>query len=109
MSLPYIIDEAKIGFCYRTVKSDFFLVIGPHLYNSHFCVFPDFKDGQRHTYMIVQVAFCSIGTIPGRQHFSHQFFGRCLTVGTGNGNKRDSELTSMMQGQLLQGLQHICH
>ena len=114
MRLANIGDESEVGMNDGAKFSDVHRVIGTHLDDGKFMLGLHLKEGQRHTDLIVQIAFGGQHVELLTQHRADQFLGRCLSVCSRDANDLDgtlpvAELLAMIGSQLLKCGEHIGH
>ena len=103
--------------CYQTASwfSRFYQCLdvtrmaGSHFYDSNLMLFCQTEECFGHAYVIVEVALCIEYIIFLREYSGNQFFGGCLAICTCNTNHRNVELSTMLTGQILKGLQTVIY
>ena len=107
VGLSKIGDIAKIRLGNIAQKSDLFFVVGPHFHNGNFRIVRNGQKGEGHANMVVQVALGGNGPIRFGEHRIDELLGRGLAIAPGKPNDAGLALLSVVQGQFLEGFQHV--
>ncbi len=76
-------------------------MVGPHFHNGNLMVFPNGKNCQRYTDMIVEVTFRILHTEFFCQYGTDQLFGGSFSIAAGKADNRNTEMPAMFARQFL--------
>ena len=86
-----------------------FGMAGAHFHDGQLCILPYPEHRERHSDVVVQVAFGGIYAVFGGQDGTDKLLGGGFPVGAREADYRDIQLPAVPGGQLLQGCQGIRH
>ena len=114
MGLADVGDEAVVWVCDFHQLCDVVGMVGSHLDYRQFGVVPDGKQGQGHTYVIVQVAFCRRDAVLAGENLTYEFLRRSFSVGSRKSYDSqtfafDQAVLPVMMGQSLERRKGIRH
>jgi len=109
VGLAGIGDDAMCREGVFTIPFYFLLVIGAHFDDGKLGILLHGQDGEGNADVIIQIALGGIGDMGGGEDGVYQLLRRGLPIAAGDGYKRDLELTAMVEGQPLQGGEHVFH
>ena len=95
------------GLCSLSKRLDVARMAGAHLDDSYLVLLCESEQRLGHTYIIIEIALSIEHIVFLRKDCSNEFLGGSLAVSASDANDWDIELTTMLTGQILKGLQTI--
>lgn len=100
-------DDAMCRHCCSTEGGYLSHVVGTHLHHRECCIIRCAEQGQRNTYVIVEVATGAVYPSVPRQNGGDQLHGGCLAVGAGYTDDGHMQPLPVTGGQCCHGLKDI--
>ena len=107
MGLADVGDDAMGGEGVFTITFDLLLVVGAHFDDGQLGVGADGEEGEGDADMVVEVALGGVGTKGGGEDGVDELFSGRFSIAASYGEEWYVELLSVMEGELLQGLQGV--